>query len=51
MYKRKVLEIKEIFIKLLEKRQINIEKIILFGSYAKSSFNKYFYNNIKPKLA
>ena len=40
MSKRKILEIKELLIQLLEQREISIEKIILFGSYAKNSFRK-----------
>ena len=40
MSKRKNEIIKKIIIKLLEKRGISINKIVVFGSYLKSSFDE-----------
>lgn len=40
MAKREIIKIKEILIKLLQERGIHIEKIVVFGSYAKGKESK-----------
>ena len=40
MPKRETEIIKNLIIELLEKKKVSINKIVLFGSYLKSSFNK-----------
>lgn len=40
MSKRKTEIIKKIIVRLLKKKEININKIIIFGSYLKSSFGE-----------
>ena len=40
MSKRETEIIKNLIVELLEKKKVSINKIVLFGSYLKSSFNK-----------